>query len=783
MPDLAAGLISRPHAMTQFVLKVHARCDLACDHCYVYEHADQSWRRKDRVIAQETVRVAATRIAEHAAAWQVPSVSVIVHGGEPLLLTVEQLRAVLGQLRTTIAPVTRLNLVMQTNGVRLTEAVCEVLLEFGVRVGVSLDGDRAANDRHRRFANGTSSYAQVRRALALLRQPAYRSLYGGILCTIDVRNDPIAVYEALAAESPPRLDFLLPHATWDAPPLRPTDAAGRHGPRANTDPTPYATWLDAIYRRWSADGRPMRIRMFDSLRSTAGGGPSGTEQLGTDAADVVVIDTDGSWEQADSLKTAFDGAPDTGCSVFAHSVDDVSRHPEIHQRQLGLAGLSETCRACPVVQRCGGGLYAHRYRTGSGFDNPSVFCADLKELIRRVDRIEEVHAARSAQTETSHLGFLDQLGSGTGDAAAIRWLAETQLAITRGLLVAVADAANGIAVARDGWHLLADIDEDTPQAVLATLAHPYLRVWAAAVLRDDAAPDRFAYLASIAAAAGLRAGVEAELVVPVREGRIFLPTLGTVQLTGAGDGHARISLGHHGFTVRAGEEKRAVDLATGTQWWLPAHRIVLDGLDVLLEDADPYRDCHQWAVTSPLAPTEVEAWRQQTSLAWKLIEHEVPAYVPGLREGLRAIVPLDADPAGMKRASTARDAFGAVAAAPSDHSALAVMLVHEFQHSKLGAVLDLYDLFDPDSTATMAVGWRPDRRPIEGALQGTYAHLSVAQMWRVRADAGQPEARPSYLQYRDWTLAAVDGLRDSGALTPLGERFVERMAAATEDWP
>jgi hypothetical protein len=28
----------------QFVLKVHCRCDPACDHCYVYERTDPGWR-------------------------------------------------------------------------------------------------------------------------------------------------------------------------------------------------------------------------------------------------------------------------------------------------------------------------------------------------------------------------------------------------------------------------------------------------------------------------------------------------------------------------------------------------------------------------------------------------------------------------------------------------------------------------------------------------------------------------------------------------------------------
>ena len=30
----------------QFLLKVHSRCNLACDYCYVYQHADQSWRTR-----------------------------------------------------------------------------------------------------------------------------------------------------------------------------------------------------------------------------------------------------------------------------------------------------------------------------------------------------------------------------------------------------------------------------------------------------------------------------------------------------------------------------------------------------------------------------------------------------------------------------------------------------------------------------------------------------------------------------------------------------------------
>ena len=108
----------------------------------------------------------------------------------------------------------------------------------GIRVGISLDGDRAANDRHRRYADGCSSYDKVIAAIGLLRS-RFLDLYGGLLCTIDVANDPVAVYESLMELGPPQIDFLLPHATWDDPPAR-AQAAG----------TEYGDWLIAIFDRW-----------------------------------------------------------------------------------------------------------------------------------------------------------------------------------------------------------------------------------------------------------------------------------------------------------------------------------------------------------------------------------------------------------------------------------------------------------------------------------------------------------------------------------------------------
>src|SRR5580658_2813490 len=126
-----------PATISQYVLKVHSRCDLACNHCYVYEHADQSWRGRPRAIAAATVEAAARRIAQHAVMHGLAKVSVVLHGGEPLLLGKDRMRGVLRTLVSRIGPVAGMELRIHTNGVRLDEQWCDLFSAYDVKVGVS----------------------------------------------------------------------------------------------------------------------------------------------------------------------------------------------------------------------------------------------------------------------------------------------------------------------------------------------------------------------------------------------------------------------------------------------------------------------------------------------------------------------------------------------------------------------------------------------------------------------------------------------------------------------
>jgi uncharacterized protein len=370
-----------PSPFGEFCLKIHSRCNLACDYCYMYELADQSWRDQPKTMSAAVVKATARRVADHASRHEIASVAVSLHGGEPSMAGSDLMSFVAQEFRTALGPNIRLRLGMQTNGALLSPAIVDVMREYDIGVTVSLDGDRVANDRHRRTPRGAGSYDAVMRGLDLLLDDRYRYLFGGFLAVVDLANDPIATYEHLASFDPPRIDFLLPYGTWAAPPPRKAASGGG----VDTADTSYGEWLSMVFDHWHTRGSArVPVRLFTSAIEQLLGRQGASEQFGTGAASFLVIETNGAIEQVDSLKAAFEGATHTGLNVLRDELDAAFTHPGVVARQIGIQALSTTCLDCRLCDACGGGMYTQRYRPGTGFKNPSVYCADLTFFLDHV---------------------------------------------------------------------------------------------------------------------------------------------------------------------------------------------------------------------------------------------------------------------------------------------------------------------------------------------------------------------------------------------------------------
>jgi len=387
-------MTQRPHIST-FLLKVASRCNLACDYCFMFRHIDQSWRQQPPLMSEETMVRFVDRLARYVASECPAHISLILHGGEPLLAPIAQVDRLLGRLRTEISPTTVVDVGMQTNATLLSTAWLDVFDRREVTFSISLDGDVTASDRHRRDHNGASSYRQVLAGLERIHaHPAGKRLFSGVLAVIDLRNDPEATLKHILSLGAPAVDFLLPDGTYDNLP-----PGLKHPGEVGAD-APYGRWLSVIFDTWyDSPEITARIRLFESIMDVCLGGQSQVDSIGPGEFSMLTVQTDGEVQDSDVLKITFPGAAHlgSGYSVYQSDFTEVLRSPHLLERaRLATPdGLCATCRACHLVNLCGGGYVPHRYKPGNGFDNPSIYCGDLAFLIRHIqDRLSADLALR-----------------------------------------------------------------------------------------------------------------------------------------------------------------------------------------------------------------------------------------------------------------------------------------------------------------------------------------------------------------------------------------------------
>lgn len=356
-----------PARITSFLVKVASRCNLDCDYCYVYHHADQSWRAMPKLLSAEDRSCFATRLGAYTAQAEITHCAVVFHGGEPLLAGADKLAAFAAQIRA--ATTAKVDVGLQTNGLLLDDAALDQLEAADIGVSLSLDGPRAAQDKHRTTRKGRSSFDKVLAALERLKKRP--RLFAGVIAVIDTATSPEDLFAFFDAHHPPKLDFLLP----DAHHLR-------LPPGRALDPSLYERWLIGAFDLWLDHYPHLPVRTFEALLDAVSGLPSRTDAFGFGDVSLISIETDGSYHDLDVLKVTQDGATSLGGSVRDTPIADIATSPRIaaHRALLSKAGLCRECQACPIVEICGGGSLPHRFGT-DGFNHPTVYCREMLALV------------------------------------------------------------------------------------------------------------------------------------------------------------------------------------------------------------------------------------------------------------------------------------------------------------------------------------------------------------------------------------------------------------------
>lgn len=358
------------------LLKVASRCNLNCSYCYVYNMGDEAWKALPKRMRPDTQERVIQQFGELYRRQDHPF-AVVLHGGEPLLIGAARLDELLSGLRSVLPATCSISI--QTNGVLISDEILDICALHGVGLSVSLDGPAEVHDAYRVDRRDRATHAAVVSGIDRLKShPAGNDLFSGVLAVVDPLSAPADIYAYFKALGVPSVDFLYRDGNRSKLP---------HG-KASADSLEYGTWLSGILDAYLADPNPPRIRVLDDMMKLLLGGSGVKEGVGLTDFGIAVIDTDGSITKTDTLKSSAPGDRfDEPWSVHTHELADVVVSEEFTYYHNQQRPTSPICGVCPYLGVCGGGMLTHRFDERNGYDNPTVFCADQKLLIGRMNEV------------------------------------------------------------------------------------------------------------------------------------------------------------------------------------------------------------------------------------------------------------------------------------------------------------------------------------------------------------------------------------------------------------
>jgi HEXXH motif-containing protein len=399
--------------------------------------------------------------------------------------------------------------------------------------------------------------------------------------------------------------------------------------------------------------------------------------------------------------------------------------------------------------------------------------------------------------------YFETLARGAGSPEIVRFLWETER--SRRLLLIVTlfkhsempGALGPLPSAAEAWSVLGEARDTDRAAVDDLLMHPQIGNAAAYALRRIRGGARSEFPAwadlglvhTLALLAAARVGLAWSTALPARYGTVMLPTLGLARFSSAEAMSTVEARTEAGVVYLSADEEVVVGLdpADDTHNWWRLRHLTVGGklpLTVWLDDLDPFRDLRDPVPPARLDDATCERWRHLLDDAWTLLCDHHRDTAAALAEAVVSLAPLPTGPGRETRSASNGEAFGAMLATePPDAVTLAVTLVHEFQHIKLGALMHLLALTEDDGRSLYYAPWRDDPRPLGGLLQGIYAFFGIAGFWRQhRLTVEEPLADYEYLCSRVQTAEALRSVRDAPALTDTGRDVVLKLGSVLDTW-
>jgi uncharacterized protein len=354
-------------------------CNLDCSYCFYLDAVDLypsgRLQMSDEVLEAYVEGMLTSRPGQ--------AVDFTWQGGEPTLLGLDWYRRVVEVQRRLAPPGVAVRNSIQTNGTLLDDAWGAFLAEHRFLVGLSLDGPRELHDAFRHTKGGDGTYDRVVEGLRTLQR---HGVDVNILTTVNSANvhRPLEVYDHLTAELGAQFLQFIPiveRAHDDVPSFETPSAQS------------YGRFLTAIFDRWvRSDVGRVFVRDFDNALAIRHGIGATICVHAETCGTAVALEHTGDLYACDH----FVEPGHLVGSIVDTPIGDLVASPG--QVAFGMAKrdtLTRYCRACDVLDFCGGGCPKDRFAiTSDGerglhhlCDGYRAFFGHVRPFVDEMDRL------------------------------------------------------------------------------------------------------------------------------------------------------------------------------------------------------------------------------------------------------------------------------------------------------------------------------------------------------------------------------------------------------------
>lgn len=345
-------------------------CNINCSYCYLPNRANT--KKLSLPLAK---KIFANVLSFPTVANEL---TVVWHAGEPLVLSPAYYEELYGLIRELAGSRVKIKHAIQTNGTLISESWCKLIRNWGVEVGISIDGPAELHDRHRVFRNGSGSFERTFAGLKML-QACNIPFHVIMVITIDSIGRPNEIFNFLTANKIYDVRFSIEEqegANTRSEVLSQSQSSGH-----------YMAFLKTFLSLAIASGSQMRVREFDDVLARVERFGEPVKNSLVNPFEIISIDFAGnlstfspellSMKHPRYNEFVFGNAAEDDFETISARIESSELYSDI--KEEGVRSCRTKCEYFPL---CGGGAPSNKiFENGTANSTETGYCRSMKTAI------------------------------------------------------------------------------------------------------------------------------------------------------------------------------------------------------------------------------------------------------------------------------------------------------------------------------------------------------------------------------------------------------------------